>query len=376
MLYTIPDYYREFHCIAGDCEDTCCAGWQIVADTRALKNYRAVKGSYRKTLKEKIDWKNSCFKQDEERRCAFLNEENLCEMYIELGEKSLCKTCKRYPRHIEEFEDAREITLSVSCPEVARILMAHMDPVTFQTAVKDGEEEYEDFDLFLFDKLLDARDVLYRVLQDRTEPVAVRMGLSYGLARDMQRRINHGELFATEDVLKKYQTERAKAFVKKKLAENEGESSFQYMKEMFHKLFQLELLREDWGLLLLETEKRLFLELTEKEYQKVTKEFLQWMEDHGMHWEIRKEQLLVYFVSTYFCGAVYDGEVLSKLQFALMGADFVEELLKAKWLRNEKMLDDEELVELVYRYSREVEHSDYNLKKLEKMMPIENGRFC
>lgn len=376
MLYTIPDYYREFHCIAGDCEDTCCAGWQIVADTRALKNYRAVKGSYRKTLKEKIDWKNSCFKQDEERRCAFLNEENLCEMYIELGEKSLCKTCKRYPRHIEEFEDAREITLSVSCPEVARILMAHMDPVNFQTAVKDGEEEYEDFDLFLFDKLLDARDVLYRVLQDRTEPVAVRMGLSYGLARDMQRRINHGELFATEDVLKKYQTERAKAFVKKKLAENEGESSFQYMKEMFHKLFQLELLREDWGLLLLETEKRLFLELTEKEYQKVTKEFLQWMEDHGMHWEIRKEQLLVYFVSTYFCGAVYDGEVLSKLQFALMGADFVEELLKAKWLRNEKMLDDEELVELVYRYSREVEHSDYNLKKLEKMMPIENGRFC
>ncbi len=30
MLYTIPDYYKEFSCIAADCEDTCCAGWQIV----------------------------------------------------------------------------------------------------------------------------------------------------------------------------------------------------------------------------------------------------------------------------------------------------------------------------------------------------------
>ena len=40
MLYTIPDYYHEFSCIAGECEDTCCAGWQIVADEAALKKYK------------------------------------------------------------------------------------------------------------------------------------------------------------------------------------------------------------------------------------------------------------------------------------------------------------------------------------------------
>ena len=44
MLYTIPDYYHEFSCIAGECEDTCCAGWQIVADEAALKKYK--KGTY------------------------------------------------------------------------------------------------------------------------------------------------------------------------------------------------------------------------------------------------------------------------------------------------------------------------------------------
>ena len=42
MLYTIPDYYHEFSCIAGECEDTCCAGWQIVADEAALKKYKKI----------------------------------------------------------------------------------------------------------------------------------------------------------------------------------------------------------------------------------------------------------------------------------------------------------------------------------------------
>ena len=42
MLYTIPDYYHEFSCIAGECEDTCCAGWQIVPDEAALKKYKKV----------------------------------------------------------------------------------------------------------------------------------------------------------------------------------------------------------------------------------------------------------------------------------------------------------------------------------------------
>lgn len=78
-----------------------------------------------------MDWKEGAFRQDEEKRCYFLNEDNLCNMYTALGEKALCKTCKRYPRHIEEFEGVREMTLSVSCPEVAKILLQRKEPVQF-----------------------------------------------------------------------------------------------------------------------------------------------------------------------------------------------------------------------------------------------------
>ena len=79
-----------------------------------------------------------------------------------LGEKSLCRTCKMYPRHVEEFEDVREMTLSVSCPEVARILLGKKEPVRFLTYESNKEEEYDDFDPFLYSKLVDARKVMNR----------------------------------------------------------------------------------------------------------------------------------------------------------------------------------------------------------------------
>ena len=138
MQYTIPDYYKEFTCIADKCEDTCCAGWKIVIDKKSLNKYKHVKGKFWFTMLKSVDWIRGIFRQDKEKRCAFLNDCNLCEMYANLGEKSLCKTCRLYPRHVEKFEDVREITLSVSCPEVARILMEKKEPVRFLTYEKEG----------------------------------------------------------------------------------------------------------------------------------------------------------------------------------------------------------------------------------------------
>lgn len=90
MLYTIPDYYRQFHCVAGACEDTCCAGWQIVADKSALRQYKKVTGEYRKEIRAGVDWKEGAFRQDEEKRCYFLNEDNLCNMYTQHLVKRHC----------------------------------------------------------------------------------------------------------------------------------------------------------------------------------------------------------------------------------------------------------------------------------------------
>lgn len=374
MLIGIPDYYKEFSCTADACEDTCCAGWQIVIDRKSLGRYkkavRSGKASeeFRKKLKSGIQWRQGVFRQDREKRCAFLNEENLCDLYSNLGRGSLCRTCRRYPRHVEEFENVREITLSLSCPEVAKILMNRMEPVKFLSVETEKEEEYEEFDPFLYSCLADAREVILKILQDRSKPLDIRQRLVYGIAHDMQKRADRGQIFSCDEVLEKYQTPGAEEFVKRQLAleERDPEGTFEQKKAVFRRMFRLELLKQEWDILLLETEQYLYLGHTAKEYHEITKEFHAWIREHGFPWEIQKEQILVYFLYTYFCGAVYDGQILSKAGMALFSGEVLEELLKTRWLKNDRTLTTEDVTDLVCRYSRETEHSDENLKRMEK----------
>ena len=43
-------------------------------------------------------------------------------------------------------------------------------------------------------------------------------------------------------------------------------------------------------------------------------------------WNIQEEQLLVYWIYTYFCGAVYDGEIFAKVKMAVVCTLLIHEL--------------------------------------------------
>ena len=107
MEYIYPDYYKEFNCIADKCEATCCAQWIIVPDDKSLRKYKNFKGDFSARLQNSIDYENKEIRRYKE-ACVFLNEDNLCDLYIEAGKDMLCKTCRRYPRHYEEFENLRD----------------------------------------------------------------------------------------------------------------------------------------------------------------------------------------------------------------------------------------------------------------------------
>ncbi len=368
MWYTIPDYYKEFKCIADKCEDTCCAGWQIVIDKESLQKYKKIRGNFRKRMLKSVNRFSGTFRQDKDKRCAFLNENNLCDLYLAQGEDGFCKTCREYPRHTEEFEGVREITLSLSCPEVARIVMNRKEPVHFISYEKDGEEEFDDFDPFLYSVLDDARKEMIRLLQDRSLTVSERTVLVLGMAHDMQGRMNRRELFACMTVIDKYGTDRALAYVREYLNRADvKEKEVGLTTDMFSHLYQLELLREEWGVLLDETRDLLYGDM--EAYRELRKEYAAHQKNNaGVDVDILLEQLLVYFLFTYFPGAVYDGEIYAKAQLAVYCVWVIWELWMARWLKNEKSLDLEEMTELVYRFSREVEHSDVNLKTIEKIM--------
>lgn len=365
MLYVVPDYYKEFECTADQCEDTCCAGWQIVVDKKSLAKYKKVRGPYLGKILRSVNWFEGTFRQDKEKRCAFLNTDNLCDLYIHQGPDALCRTCRMYPRHVEEFEGLREITLSVSCPEVARILMEREAPVRFLSYEKDGDEEYDEFDPFLFSILEDAREAMIEILQNRELPIRIRAMLVLGMAHDMQVRVNKQDMFACMDVIDHYKELKAMKRIVEYLNSEDTKQSFEKLsKVLFGKLYDLELLREEWHNVLLETESTLHLS---GKYEEICMEFAQWKEANSMM-DIHLEQLLVYFLFTYFPGAVYDGEIFAKAQMAVYLTWMIHDIWMARWISNGNDLDMKEMIELLYCFSREVEHSDQNLKQVEKIM--------
>ena len=49
-----PTYFHEFRCIAADCPDSCCQGWDVVIDEETEDFYNSVEGALGKKLREAI----------------------------------------------------------------------------------------------------------------------------------------------------------------------------------------------------------------------------------------------------------------------------------------------------------------------------------
>ena len=84
--------------------------------------------------------------------------------------------------------------------------------------------------------------------------------------------------------------------------------------------------------------------------------------------EIQEEQLLVYWIYTYFCGAVYDGQISAKIKMAVICTSMIHDLAVATYHANDRRFTFNDLVSICYRFSRELEHSDLNLNEMEKLM--------
>ena len=89
-------------------------------------------------------------------------------------------------------------------------------------------------------------------------------------------------------------------------------------------------------------------------------------------WIIQEEQLLLYWIYTYFCGAVYDEQIFAKVKMAVICTFMIHELAMGTWLLQQKQFSFPDLVSICYRFSRELEHSDQNLNKMEELLDWES----
>lgn len=324
-----------------------------------------MEGPFGNRIRNSIDWEEGTFLQYD-MRCAFLNEENLCDIYTEAGEKMFCKTCRLYPRHIEEFQGEREISLSLSCIEAGKLILGCKEPVKFVSLEKDVlEREDETFDFLLYGKLSDTREAVFRILQNREMSINLRVSMVLALVHDMEIKVGKQQLFQVDDVLERYMDMSAPEKFGKKLEQyiSCGQERKFLIQEMCGVFEQFEVLNRSWLLYVKGLQKTLF-EQSAEEYEKNRKRFLK--EILGK--QVWTEQLMIYFVFTYFCGAVYDGEIYTKMQLAVVSTLLIEELAMAVWKQNGFQLSFMEFVDIAHKYSRELEHSDINLNCLEEIV--------
>lgn len=369
MEYTYPQYFYDFQCEASDCSDTCCRNWRIAIDPVSRKKYRKYPGPFGNRLRNSIDWEEGVFEQYDG-RCAFLSDEGLCDIITEAGSEMLCKTCTRYPRHYEEYENLREISLSLSCPAAAKLVLGSDEKTTFLSECRETpEEEYEQFDFFLFTKLQEIRDYLYEVVQDRKLPIGRRMAQILAVSHDLQKRIDRRQLYEVDDLLKRYRSPKFAGTAERKFAAYKGkkEERREEMERIWKRLCRLEPMRPQWPELLQKYERLLYRELTDGEYGQAADEFAAFYKDK----EYEYEQILMYFIFTYLCGAVYDEDAFGKVKLAVVSVMLIRELDMARWLEQDRQFAFDDQIDLVHRYSREVEHSDPNVEALETMMADE-----
>ncbi|MCF0123482.1 MAG: hypothetical protein HUJ67_05160, partial [Ruminiclostridium sp.] len=169
MVTCYPDYYPAFGCTASRCKHNCCIGWEIDIDPVSLARYQAAEGPMGERLHDCIaQGKEPHFILGEEERCPFLNGENLCDLILYGGEEMLCQICTDHPRFRNFLPGRTEIGVGLCCEAAAHLILSQQDPVRLCFG---GEPEGETED---GEELLEARDLALAIAQNRSIPVTRR----------------------------------------------------------------------------------------------------------------------------------------------------------------------------------------------------------
>ena len=137
MKLIAPDYYTEFQCIAGDCKNTCCRGWEIDIDPASLSRMLADPAIAPHVSGE--DTPHFTLLEDES--CPFLRPDGLCDMILRRGEDFLCDICRDHPRFRSFWSDRTELGLGLVCEEAARLILGRETPMRLVTLSDDGKIE-------------------------------------------------------------------------------------------------------------------------------------------------------------------------------------------------------------------------------------------
>lgn len=139
----VPKYVTQFQCLGGACPDTCCAGWSISIDKETFQAYRRVVQPNVKPLlqtyliqvdKDAYARHGKLSLRTADSHCGLHATDGLCLIQQQLGGDALSNTCYVYPRSVVQFGDHFEQSLTLSCPEAARLALTQEGAFDFVSA--------------------------------------------------------------------------------------------------------------------------------------------------------------------------------------------------------------------------------------------------
>lgn len=376
MQIRYPDYYQKFTCLAGNCPDTCCAGWEITIDKETAKKYREF--SKKKTaMGKKL---KTCIRQRkivaEGNLCPFLDEHGLCEIYREYGPDSLSRTCKRHPRHVEDYGNLHEVMLLLSCPEAARLIVTE----DWSFHVRENPERMgntDGIDEKFLNGLLKVRERAFQIMKNRDKTTGERMLRVLSLLHDEQarwmgRRTDGASGGTGKDKLTGTCSDTA-------------DSRFFLMADFMAELSELDVVSPKWPGLLEKSRKLLYHSKDSRaRYEADRLSFIKENPDA----EAYCERIFVYFLYSFLLTALYDNDAYIKGKMAVFCTLAIEDLVLAAWrmagVRKTgkngcqgteddwktagKFNLENEIIRVSYILARQIENSSENRDGLEQIL--------
>lgn len=381
MQVVYPSYYHRFSCSASACPDTCCQGWGISIDRETYGKYMSMGGLMGAKLRSHIDHDRRRFLLNHQGRCVFLDRHGLCGLCVDLGEEMMCRTCRIYPRHQESYGELAEVSLSLSCPAAAELVLNLKEPPEYRIRERISGREREDSaekglsaeEKELLDGLFAVRRAMFGLLRRTDLRADTRAGAVLALAHDAEPRLRCGDRGGAEAVCSRYETASAEKL--ENLFAGSREMGFQRRQleeEYLAELMKLETVSGGWEELLTAARNAGNARPRAGAWRKAGEERV------GQERAGQELNLLEYFLYLLYPGAVYDGDGWSKAKLAVFSLLAVRRLSAGLKDGREGAKGETEsgnpFVRAAWLYSRQVEHSDANLRRLETF--VAESRSC
>lgn len=316
----MPAYCSDFKCSADSCSDNCCIGWEIDIDRKTADFYSRVTGAFGARLKESIAHGECSSFILKGERCPFLNDKNLCDIIINLGQEHLCQICTDHPRYYEWFGEMKEGGVGLCCEEGAKLILTAENPAEL-TVSETPDEESDGFDEGLFGVLYEARKIIFAMLTDEEYTLKERVTELLSFAEQLQVNIDNYNDIIPES----YEV----------LTEDEGD-----MLSVLKSLTALEPIDEGWTAYL-------DSHISSCEGTVIREDIT-----------LFQRNLLIYYIYRYFLKGTFDGEILSKVKLACVSTAVIS------YLVSREGAGFTETVNICKLFSKQTEYSQENIDLL------------